>query len=141
MQFENGESRSPQAQPKTEHVDQNKSRLFNSNFAEAIRIHLNRDMIRREPTMIPMSDSDVQDVRELVAEQVAVTQNMLKDMMTRMENANSSTDEELPALMQAAQKEKDRVERERRLGMQTGTNASISANNASCEFTITGGLD
>lgn len=87
--------------------------------------------------MIPMSDSDVQDVRELVAEQVAVAQGVLKDMMTRMENANSLTDEGLPALMQAAQKEKDRVERERRLGMQAGeahgTNASISANNASCE--------
>ena len=86
--------------------------------------------------MIPMSDSDVQDVRELVAEQVAVTQGMLKDMMARMENGNSST-EELPTLVQAAQLEKGRVERERRLGMQTGaghdTNASISANNASCK--------
>ena len=86
--------------------------------------------------MIPMSDSDVQDVRELVAEQVAVTQGMLKDMMARMENGNSPT-EELPTLVQADQLERGRVERERRLGMQTGaghdTNASISANNASCE--------
>ena len=88
--------------------------------------------------MIPMSDSDVQDVRELVAEQVAVTQGMLK--MTRMENGNSSTEEQLPALVQAAQLEKGRIERERRLGIQTGaghgTNASISANNASCEFLL-----
>lgn len=90
-------------------------------------------MIRREPTMIPMSDSDVQDVRDLVATQTAEydrKQQIMNQMKIMAERP--LTDEELPILMRVARQEKDRLERERRLGIEPGTSAgqtdvSISA--------------
>jgi len=95
-----------------------------------------RAMIRREPTMIPMSDSDVQDVRDLVATQTADyarKQQLMNQMKIMAERP--LTDEEVPILMHVARQEKDRLERERRLGMEPGTStgqtigtdASISA--------------
>lgn len=88
-------------------------------------------MIRREPTMIPMSDSDVQDVRDLVAIQTAEyerKQQLMNQMKIMAERP--LTDEEVPILMHVARHEKDRLERERRLGMEPAgqtTDASISA--------------
>jgi hypothetical protein len=85
-------------------------------------------MIRREPTMIPMSDSDVQDVRDLVTSQNTDMQllNHTKIMAER-----PLTDDDVPLLLQAALQEKNRLERERRLGLEPGqtfgTDASISA--------------
>jgi len=81
-------------------------------------------MIRREPTMIPMSDSDVQDVRDLVAAQKAEydrKQQLMNQMKIMAERP--LTDEEVPILMHVARQEKDRLERERRLGMEPGTSA------------------
>jgi hypothetical protein len=92
-----------------------------------------RKMIRREPTMIPMSAADVQDVRDLVAAQTAEydRKQLLMNHMKIMAQ-QPLTDEEVPILMHAARQEKDRLERERRLGMEPGTSAgqtdaSISA--------------
>jgi len=82
--------------------------------------------------MIPMSDADVQDVRDLVAAQSAdrYTNSQLINHMKSMAK-RPLTDDEVPILLQAAREEKDRLERERRLGLvpsQTlGTDASISA--------------
>jgi hypothetical protein len=75
--------------------------------------------------MIPMSDSDVQDVRDLVAIQTAEyerKQQLMNQMKIMAERP--LTDEELPILMHVARLEKDRLERERRLGMEPGTSAS-----------------
>lgn len=86
-------------------------------------------MIRREPTMIPMSDSDVQDVRDLVAGQMAdyeKTQQILNKMKAMAERPPG--DEDVPAFLQ----QKDRSEKDKRLGIQPGTSASVSANNANC---------
>jgi hypothetical protein len=72
--------------------------------------------------MIPMSDSDVQDVRDLVATQSADyerKQQILNQMRIMAERP--LTDEEFPILLQAARQEKDRLEREIRLGIETGT--------------------
>jgi len=90
-------------------------------------------MIRREPTMIPMSDSDVQDVRDLVATQTVENERKQQIMnQMRIMAERPLTDEEIPILMQVARQEKDRLERERRLGIDPGTSAgqtdvSISA--------------
>lgn len=81
-------------------------------------------MIRREPTMIPMSDSDVQDVRDLVATQTADyerKQQLMNQMKIMAERP--LTDDEIPMLLQVARQEKDRLEREIRLGMEAGTSS------------------
>jgi len=86
--------------------------------------------------MIPMSDADVQDVRDLVATQTAEhdrKQQLMNQMKTLAERP--MTDEEVPILMHVARQEKDRLERDRRLGIEPGTSgghilggdASISA--------------
>ena len=87
--------------------------------------------------MIPMSEADVQDVRALVATQTAEhdrKQQLMNQMKTLAERP--MTDEEVPILMHVARQEKDRLERDRRLGIEPGTSggghilggdASISA--------------
>lgn len=75
--------------------------------------------------MIPMSDSDVQDVRDLVADMQLLTH--MKDIAER-----PVTEDELRLLLQAARQDRDRLERDRRLGLEprqpaTVTDASISA--------------
>jgi hypothetical protein len=81
--------------------------------------------------MIPMSDSDVQDVRDLVATQAAEYATNLQVLARVGLSRQPLTDEEVPILLQAARQEKDRIERERRLGLEPGqvlgTDASISA--------------
>jgi hypothetical protein len=72
--------------------------------------------------MIPMSDADVQDVRDLVATQIAEhdrKQQLMNQMKTLAERP--MTDEEVPILMHVARQEKDRLERDRRLGIEPGT--------------------
>ncbi|KIM91922.1 hypothetical protein PILCRDRAFT_809914 [Piloderma croceum F 1598] len=92
-------------------------------------------MIRREPTMIPMSDSDVQDVRDLVATQTAEYERKQQIMNQMKIMAERPLADELPILMQIARQEKEREMREMRLGMEPetsagqtlGTDVSISA--------------
>lgn len=71
--------------------------------------------------MIAMSDSDVQDVRDLVAAQKESQRNHL--LMTQMK---LMTEGEPP--IQVSQKEKARQEMERRLGIEPGTSTSASNN-------------
>jgi hypothetical protein len=80
-------------------------------------------MIRREPTMIPMSDSDVQDVRDLVTTQTAEYERKQHIMNQMKIMAERPLADELPILMQIARQEKERLEREMRLGMEPGTSA------------------
>jgi len=84
--------------------------------------------------MIPMSDSDVQDVRDVVATQTAEyerKQQLLHQMKILTERPMA--DEEVPILMHVARQEKDRLERERRLGIEpvgqthVGIDSSVSA--------------
>jgi len=51
-------------------------------------------MIRRNPTLIPMSDLDVQDVRDLVARQKADTHTQHKAMAKMKRMAEKPLDEE-----------------------------------------------
>ncbi|KAH6914387.1 hypothetical protein BKA70DRAFT_1421165 [Coprinopsis sp. MPI-PUGE-AT-0042] len=79
-------------------------------------------MIRRNPTLIPMTDSDVQDVREMVAQQkeeeqkqqalVAQIKKLAED--TELASEDSEMQEELKALHA---KHDSKAEQRRRLGM------------------------
>ncbi|KAI5831949.1 hypothetical protein K523DRAFT_159462 [Schizophyllum commune Tattone D] len=65
-------------------------------------------MMRRQPTLIPMSESDVQEVRDMVAQQKADAAAMAK-----WEQDQKKT-EEPPPVPTAADKQKERA---RRLGL------------------------
>jgi hypothetical protein len=80
-------------------------------------------MIRRSPTVIPMTDIDVQDVRDLVEKQRADAhkrQQVLQSMQ-RVVEQDGALDEDSVALLismkAALNKEKEEKERQRRLGM------------------------
>lgn len=82
-------------------------------------------MIRRNPTLIPMTDSDVQDVREMVAQQkeeeqkqqalVAQIKKLAED--TELSSEDSEMQEELKA---AHAKHDAKAEQRRRLGLDPG---------------------
>ncbi|KAJ7287832.1 hypothetical protein C8J57DRAFT_1048406 [Mycena rebaudengoi] len=72
-------------------------------------------MIRRTPTLISMSDLDVQDVRDVVAKQRADNTLMLK--MKRMAENPSMEKEDMEMLEQLKARYSDK---EKRLGMTQG---------------------
>jgi len=51
-------------------------------------------MIRRSPTLIPMADSDVQDIRDMVAKQKADTYTLQKAILRMKRVAEKPLDEE-----------------------------------------------
>jgi len=75
-------------------------------------------MIRREPTLIPMGDFDVQDVRDMVAKQKldAQAHQQLMVKMKRMAENSTMEEEDLEMLnhLKAANTRQDRA---RRLGL------------------------
>ncbi|PPQ99459.1 hypothetical protein CVT24_005266 [Panaeolus cyanescens] len=81
-------------------------------------------MIRRNPTLIPMTDLDVQDIREVVAKQKAEQVNMQQQIRRFIENP-PTTREEVELFEQLkimyAQKEK---ERQRKYGFANGVSFS-----------------
>jgi hypothetical protein len=89
-------------------------------------------MIRRNPTLIPMSDLDVQDVRDLVAkqkEEVLATQKTMQIMKRVAERPLDQGDVQMFLQLKdfvTARKEKEK-EREVRLGLQPGPSGSASA--------------
>lgn len=78
-------------------------------------------MIRREPTLIPMTDSDVQDVRDMVAKQKADLANhqaLVAKMKRLADNPNmTSEDKEMYEQMKKALNERNKA---KRLGLDTG---------------------
>jgi len=76
-------------------------------------------MIRRNPTLIPMSDSDVQDVRDMVAKQKA-EDNALHNAILRMKKIQEKPldEEDVQMLLQLEDVFNARREKSIRLGMQ-----------------------
>ncbi|KAF8839470.1 hypothetical protein BDN67DRAFT_953361 [Paxillus ammoniavirescens] len=79
-------------------------------------------MIRRPPTMIPMTDADVQDIRLLVAHQKAQYDQKQKTLLHMQKLAERPVlAEDDPAarafLRQMAERAREREERDRRLGL------------------------
>jgi hypothetical protein len=78
-------------------------------------------MIRRNPTLIPMGDLDVQDVRDMVAKQKAdalATQHLMLKMKRMVENPTMDTDD--IQMLQRLKSINDRQDKEKRLGIQPG---------------------
>ena len=85
------------------------------------------EMIRREPTMIPMSDADVQDVRDLVATQTAEAQRNHRLIAQLKTVAAESTPQK--------DQDKDRLERERRLGIPSRATVQTTASSQAAPAT------
>ncbi|KAF9219629.1 hypothetical protein BS17DRAFT_789091 [Gyrodon lividus] len=81
-------------------------------------------MIRRPPTMIPMNDADVQDIRELVAHQKAQYDQKQKTLLHMQKIAERPLAEDDPAAMaflrQLSDRAREREERNKRLGILPG---------------------
>ncbi|KAL4080240.1 hypothetical protein V8B97DRAFT_2002703 [Scleroderma yunnanense] len=89
-------------------------------------------MLRRPPTMIPMNDSDVQEIRELVAQQKAQfeqKQRTLLQMKKIAERPFTADDPQAVAFLRlmserAKAREREKEERNRRLGIPPGQGSS-----------------
>jgi hypothetical protein len=75
-------------------------------------------MIRREPTLIPMTDLDVQDVRDMVAKQKAELANhqSLLSKMKRLAESPNLTKEDVEMF----DRFKDGISKAKRLGLDSG---------------------
>ncbi|RDB25291.1 hypothetical protein Hypma_007724 [Hypsizygus marmoreus] len=79
-------------------------------------------MIRRTPTLIPMSDFDVQDVRDLLARQKAEhAQHQLLMAKIKRIAENPNMEKEDFEVMEQFKAAAARQEKARRLGLQPGT--------------------
>lgn len=78
-------------------------------------------MIRRNPTLIPMSDLDVQDVRDMVAKQRSELQNQ-QQLMAKIkrlaEDPNMSKDD--IDMFEQLKEAVARTEKAKRLGLEPG---------------------
>ncbi|KAF8557475.1 hypothetical protein OG21DRAFT_1505210 [Imleria badia] len=87
-------------------------------------------MIRRPPTMIPMTDADVQDIRALVARHKAandVHQKALSKLKTLPESPDPIVVPEATTaalVRQLADRARERDERQRRMGIPPGQRSS-----------------
>ncbi|KAF9231456.1 hypothetical protein BU15DRAFT_56107 [Melanogaster broomeanus] len=85
-------------------------------------------MLRRPPTMIPMSDADVQDIRELVAHQKSQYDQKQKTLLHMKKIAERPFAEDDPAAMaflkQMSDRAREREERNKRLGITPGQSSS-----------------
>ena len=85
-------------------------------------------MIRRSPTMIPMTDSDIQDIRALVAQQKTThdaRQKMLKMKRITQPEAVAQDAAATSALFpQLEDRLREHDERNRRLGIPPGKSTS-----------------
>ncbi|KAF9529190.1 hypothetical protein CPB83DRAFT_852829 [Crepidotus variabilis] len=92
-------------------------------------------MIRREPTLIQMTDLDVQDVRDMVAKQKAEInshQALITKMKRLADNPNmTSEDQDMYEQLKEALNEKTKA---KRLGLDTGSELHLS--NLSPSITI-----
>ncbi|KAH7911998.1 hypothetical protein BJ138DRAFT_1149415 [Hygrophoropsis aurantiaca] len=87
-------------------------------------------MIRRTPTMIPMSDADVQDIRTLVAQQKQAYETKQKALFNLKKVAERPHHEDdLQSLMVIKQLEahREREEKHKRLGIPPAQSGSGSS--------------
>ena len=97
-------------------------------------------MLRRPPTMIPMNDSDVQEIRELVAQQKAQfeqKQRTLLQMKKIAERPFTADDPQAAAFLKmmaerAKARERDKEERNKRLGIPPGQSSSSCMHSFYC---------
>ncbi|KAH7888511.1 hypothetical protein F5I97DRAFT_1803856 [Phlebopus sp. FC_14] len=87
-------------------------------------------MLRRPPTMIPMSDSDVQEIRELVAKQKKQYEHKQRTLLQMKKLSERPYTEDDPQAMaffrQVAEKMREREERNKRLGIPPGQSSSCT---------------
>jgi len=78
-------------------------------------------MIRRNPTLIPLTDEDVQDVRDMVAKQKADLQNH-QQLMVKMKRLadNPNMSKEDMEMLEQIKGALSRTEKNRRLGLEPG---------------------
>ncbi|ESK96570.1 hypothetical protein Moror_6790 [Moniliophthora roreri MCA 2997] len=78
-------------------------------------------MIRRTPTIIPMTDNDVQDVRDMVAQQKAeiAHEKEMAEKMKKLADVPDMQSEDFSMLEEMKQAKAKQQEKERRLGIQT----------------------
>ncbi|TFK73918.1 hypothetical protein BDN72DRAFT_834246 [Pluteus cervinus] len=69
-------------------------------------------MIRRNPTLIPMSDLDVQDIRDMIE---------IEQQQAEAESSIQQKEQAADEMSDAARAAHAKQERARRLGLQTGT--------------------
>ncbi|KAF8973113.1 hypothetical protein BDZ97DRAFT_653973 [Flammula alnicola] len=83
-------------------------------------------MIRRNPTLIPMTDLDVQDVRDMVAKQKAELQNhqQLMVKMKRLADNPNMTKEDMEMFEQMKASIAARNEKAKRLGLDAESSKS-----------------
>jgi len=77
-------------------------------------------MIRRNPTLIPMSDSDVQDIRDIVARQKAEAYALQQAILRMKKIAEKPLDEEDIQMLLQLKNTTTAREKEMRLGIQPG---------------------
>lgn len=88
--------------------------IYPRNISPILNLH--PKMIRRNPTLIPMSDSDVQDVRDMVAKQRVEDANLQRGLLKlRQASERTLSDDEIQMVMQMKDAHQ---EKERRLGIQ-----------------------
>ncbi|TFK44385.1 hypothetical protein BDQ12DRAFT_672887 [Crucibulum laeve] len=76
-------------------------------------------MIRRTPTLVPMSDLDVQDIRDMIAKQKASAlshQQLVVKMKRLAENPNMEQ-EDIDMLAQISKRHQEDKEKARRIGL------------------------
>ncbi|KAG1715746.1 hypothetical protein ID866_1414 [Astraeus odoratus] len=96
-------------------------------------------MLRRPPTMIPMSDSDVQEIRELVAQQKAQYEHKQKTLLQMKKIADrpfTADDPQGVAFLKmmsdkAKAREREKEEKNRRLGIPPGESHAGGAGSSS----------
>lgn len=84
-------------------------------------------MIRRAPTLIPMNDTDIQDVRNLVAKQKAeaTAKQQITQKIQGAADKPYLDEDELSLLKQLNGAVSIKQERERRLGIEPGESCDV----------------
>lgn len=82
-------------------------------------------MLRRDPTMIPMKDSDIQDIRDMVAKQKQDLQTHQQLIVKMKRLAESSTmSKEDDKMLEQMKDVVIRTDKAKRLGLEPGTTIS-----------------
>ncbi|KAG7098756.1 hypothetical protein E1B28_000665 [Marasmius oreades] len=78
-------------------------------------------MIRRPPTLIPMTDNDVQDVRDMVAQQRAEVayEKEMAEKLKKLADTPEVQPDDFAMLEQLKQVRDKQIEKEKRLGLQS----------------------
>ena len=88
----------------------------------SLRLKQTSEMIRRSPTLIQMSDLDVQDIRDMVAEQREEALRLQQEQVEAKRKGEDSTTDKMDTSLLEKHKtaEAKQQERNRRLGLDPG---------------------